>query len=200
MLVSKRMKTNPVTVGPEDFLSTAHKEMQAGGFRRVPVIEDGRLVGIVTDSDLRQHIGYLEKTKVNAGMTRDPMTVRPESTLEEASKLLLKHKFGGLPVVDGDTLVGIITTSDILQAFLEVMGASEEGTVRIDLLLGGNGSDLTAASQAIADEGGEIFGVGTYRERWEESPVYYLRTRAADPNRVVERLKEQGFTVLGVQS
>ena len=114
--------------------------------------------------------------------------------------LLLKHKFGGLPVLQGDALVGIITTSDILQAFLEVMGASEEGTIRIDLLLEGNGNDLSAASQAIADEGGEIFGVGTYREKWEESPVYYVRTRASDPDRVVEGLKTKGFTVLGVQS
>jgi len=199
MLISKRMGKNPVTVGPEDFLATVQKKMKEGGFRRTPVVENGRLVGIVTDKDLRQHLGYLEKTKVNAAMTEKVVTVLPKTTLEEASQLLLKHKIGGLPVVEDGRLVGIITTSDILHAFLDVMGATEEGTFRIDLLLEGNGHDLTSASQFIAEKGGEILGVGTYREKWEESAVFYLRLRGGTPNQVAAILKEQGFEILGVQ-
>jgi acetoin utilization protein AcuB len=171
MLVSKRMKKTVVTVGPEDHLATVQKKMKEGGFRRTPVVENGRLVGIVTDRDIRQHLGYLEKTKVNVAVSEKLVTVAPQTTLEEAAKLLLKHKIGGLPVVEDGQLVGIITTSDILQAFLDVMGASEEGTFRIDLLLEGDGHDLSSASQIIATKGGEILGVGTYREKWEESPV-----------------------------
>ena len=79
------------------------------------------------------------------------------------------------------------------------MGASEEGTFRIDLLLEGDRHDLSSASQIIATKGGEILGVGTYREKWEESPVFYLRLRAAEPNQVAGVLKEEGFEVLGVQ-
>ncbi len=199
MLISKRMGKNPVTVGPEDFLATVQKKMKEGGFRRTPVVENGRLVGIVTDKDLRQHLDYLERTKVNAVMTEKLVTVLPKNTLEEASQLLLKHKIGGLPVVEEGQLVGIITTNDILQAFLDVMGVSEKGTFRIDLLLAGNGHDLTSASQIIADKGGEILGVGTYREKWEESPVFYLRLRGGNPNQVAAILKEEGFKVLGVQ-
>lgn len=96
-------------------------------------------------------------------------------------------------------LAGIITTSDIVQAFLDVMGASEEGAARIDLLLEGEGHDLSSASKTIAREGGEILGVGTYREKWEESPVFYLRLRAADPDRIADALREKGYGVLGVQ-
>jgi len=199
MLVSKRMRKEPVTVGPQDYLATVQKKMKEGGFRRIPVVEGGRLVGIVTDRDLRQHLGYLEKTKVNAVMTEKLVTVLPKTTLEEASQLLLKHKIGGLPVVEDGQLVGIITTSDILQAFLDVMGVSEKGTFRIDLLLEGDGHDLARASQIIATKGGEILGVGTYREQWEESPVFYLRLRAVDPNQVAGVLKEEGYEVLGVQ-
>jgi len=139
MLVSRRMQKKPVTVSPEDHLATVQKKMKEGGFRRTPVVENGRLVGIVTDKDLRQHLGYLDRTKVNAAMSEKLVTVLPKNTLEEASQLLLKHKIGGLPVVKEGQLVGIITTSDILQAFLDVMGVSEEGTFRIDLLLEGNG-------------------------------------------------------------
>jgi len=199
MLVSKRMRKEPVTVGPQNYLATVQKKMEEGGFRRIPVVEGGRLVGIVTDRDIRQHLGYLEKTKVNAAMTEKLVTVLPQTTLEEAAQLLLKHKIGGLPVVEEGQLVGIITTSDILHAFLDVMGASEEGTFRIDLLLEGDGHDLASASQIIAGKGGEILGVGTYREKWEESPVFYLRLRAADPHQVAGVLKEKGYEVLGVQ-
>ncbi len=199
MLVSKRMKKTPVTVSPEDLLATVQKKMKDGGFRRTPVVENGRLVGIVTEKDLRQHLGYLERTKVNVTMSEKLVTVAPQTTLEEAALLLLKHKIGGLPVVDNGQLVGIITTSDILHAFLDVMGASEEGTFRIDLLLEGDGHDLASASQIIATKGGEILGVGTYREKWEESPVFYLRLRAAEPNQVAGILKEKGYEVLGVQ-
>ena len=199
MLVSKRMQKKPVTVTSQDHLASAQKKMKDGGFRRTPVVDNGQLVGIVTDRDLRQHLGYLEQTKVNAVMTEKLVTVLPKTTLEEASQLLLKHKIGGLPVVEDGQLVGIITTSDILHAFLDVMGASEEGTFRIDLLLEGDGHDLASASQIIATKGGEILGVGTYREKWEERPVFYLRLRGADPNQVAGVLKEKGYTVLGAQ-
>ncbi len=199
MLVGKRMSKQPVTVCPQDLLATAYQRMQQGSFRRVPVVEDGRLTGILTERDLRQHMGFLEQTKVNAVMTEKPLTVRPQTTLEEAAQLLLKHKFGGLPVVEEGQLKGIITTSDILQAFLDVMGASEEGTIRIDLLLEGEGYDLTSASKAIADEGGEILGLGTYREKWEENPIFYLRLQATNPDHIADMLKERGFTILGVQ-
>ena len=199
MLVSKRMQKKPVTVGPEEHLATVQKKMKEGGFRRTPVVENGLLVGIVTDRDIRQHLGFLERTKVNVAMSEKLVTVAPQTTLEEAALLLLKHKIGGLPVVDDGQLVGIITTSDILHAFLDVMGASEEGTFRIDVLLQGDGHDLASASQIIAGKGGEILGVGTYREKWEESPVFYLRVRATDPSPIAHKLREKGFTVLGVQ-
>ncbi|MFQ5917073.1 MAG: CBS and ACT domain-containing protein, partial [Candidatus Binatia bacterium] len=199
MLVGKRMSKAPVTVTSQDSLATAQNKMRTGRFRRLPVVEDGKLLGIITDRDIREHKGFLEQTKVNAVMTTEVVTVTPEITLEEAAKVLLKHKIGGLPVLEQGKLAGIITTSDIVQAFLDVMGASEEGAARIDLLLEDEDHNLSGASKTIAMEGGEILGVGTYRERWEENPVFYLRLRAADPDRIAGVLGEKGYTVLGVQ-
>jgi acetoin utilization protein AcuB len=199
MLVGKRMTKNPVTVTSQDYLATAQSLMEAGGFRRLPVVENGRLLGIITDRDIRQHSGYLERTKINAAMTESPLTVTPETTLERAAQLLLDHKFGGLPVIEKGKLAGIITTSDILKAFLDVMGASEEGTTRIDLLLEGEGCDLAGASKYIAEQGGEILGLGTYREKWGEIQVFYIRLTAAAPDRLAASLQERGYTVLGVQ-
>ncbi len=126
MLVADRMTMNPAAVMARDTLAKAKALMDAGGFRRLPVLEGDRLVGIITERDLRQHLGYLEATRVNGVMTPSPMTVTSHSSVEDAARLMLEHKVGGLPVVDEGRLVGIVTTSDLLRALLDVVQASEE--------------------------------------------------------------------------
>ncbi len=126
MQVGARMTKNPATVTPRDTLAKAKAMMETGGFRRLPVVEGGRLVGIITERDLRQHIGYLDATRVDGAMSPAPMTVPPHSSVQDAARLLLQHKVGGLPVVDNGTLVGIVTTSDLLKALLDVIQATEE--------------------------------------------------------------------------
>ncbi len=200
MLVSKRMTKDPVTVTPEDLLIQARLKMQKGGFRRLPVMSDGQLVGIITDRDIRQHVGLLDRTEVKAAMSDKPITVIPGTTVETAAQILLKQKIGGLPVVEKNRVVGIITASDILQAFLDVMGASEETTTRIDFVLQEQGGGLAEASRIISQQGGEVLGVGTYRGKWGETPVCYLRLRSADVDAIAKLLKERGFDVLGVHA
>ena len=90
MLVSNRMTKDPITVTPDDFLINAKEKMEGGKFHRLPVVSEGRLVGIITDRDMRAHVGYLAKTKVNGAMTEKALTVRPSATLEEAAQLLLR--------------------------------------------------------------------------------------------------------------
>jgi acetoin utilization protein AcuB len=198
MLVANRMTKDPVTATGDDLLIQARLKMQTGGFRRIPVISDGQLVGIITDRDLREHAGYLDRTEAKSAMSQKPITVTPATTVEAAAQLLLKHKIGGLPVVEKGRLVGIITTSDILQAFLDVMGMSEETSTRIDFVLEGEGKGLAEASRIVAQEGGEVLSVGTYRRTWGETPVCYLRLRSGDASAVTKGLKESGFDVLGV--
>jgi acetoin utilization protein AcuB len=200
MLVSKRMTKDPVTVTPEDLLIQARLKMQKGGFRRLPVISDGQLVGIITDRDIREHVGLLDRTEVKTAMSKKPVTVTLATTVEAAAQLLLKEKIGGLPVVEKGRLVGIITASDILQAFLDVMGASEETSTRIDFVLQDEGGGLAEASRIISKEGGEVLGVGTYRGKWGEAPVCYLRLRSGDADAIAKLLREKGFDVLGVHA
>jgi acetoin utilization protein AcuB len=197
MLVSNRMTKDPVTVTPDDLLIQGRLKMQKGSFRRLPVVSDGQLVGIITDRDMREHAGYLDRTEVKAAMSKKPLSVTTATTLEAAAQLLLKHKIGGLPVVESSRLVGIITTSDVLQAFLEVMGASEETSTRIDFVLG-EGGGLAEASRVVSQEGGEVLSVGTYRGKWGEAPVCYLRLRSGDTDTIAKVLRERGFEVLGV--
>lgn len=198
MLVSNRMTKDPVTVSGDDLLIQARLKMQKGGFRRLPVVSDGQLVGVITDRDMREHAGYLDRTKVTTAMSQKPVTVTPATTVETAAQLLLKQKIGGLPVVEKGHLVGIISTSDILQAFLDVMGASEETSTRIDFVLEGKGHGLAEASRIISREGGEVLSVGTYRKKWGETPVCYFRFRSGDADAIAKVLREGGFEVLGV--
>ena len=165
----------------------------------MPVVLSGKLVGIVTDHDMRPHLESVECKQVKEIMTQDPKTVAPDNTLEEAAQILLNQKVGGLPVLDDGKLVGIITTSDMLQAFLEVMGVTIEETARIDMLLDKEPLDLAGACKIISQEGGEVLGLGTYRETWGENPIFYLRLRSANPDHLADLLRRQGYNILGVR-
>ena len=198
MLVSNRMTKDPMTLTPEDLLIQARLKMEKGSFRRLPVVSDGQVVGIITDRDIQQHVGLLDRTEVQAAMSKKPITVAPLTTVEAAAQILLKQKIGGLPVVEKGRLVGIITTSDILQTFLEVMGASEETSTRIDFVLQPEGGGLAEAAKVVSQQGGEVLGVGTYRGKWGESSVCHLRLRSGDVDAIAKALRERGFEVMGI--
>lgn len=133
MFVRDWMTPNPVTVSPTHSLPEAVQLMKGGGFRRMPVVEGGKLVGIVTDRDCKEampsdatslsiwEINYL-LAKLNVGeiMTKAPVVVQDFMPLPAAARLMLKHKVGGLPVVsDSGELVGVITATDMLKAYLQ---------------------------------------------------------------------------------
>src|ERR1700757_1984156 len=101
------MTRHPETIGPDDTLAKAKEMMDVGGFRRLPVIKDGAIVGMLTERDLRQHWGYLESTKVDGAMTSPVVTANSHTAVQEAARLIIHHKIGGLPIVDAGKLVGI---------------------------------------------------------------------------------------------
>lgn len=198
MLVNNRMTKEPDTVEPNDLAIRAQHKMLSGGYHRVPVVSDGKLVGIVSDRDLRAHHGHLEQVKINGIMTEQPITVTPEATVEEAAQIMLERQIGGLPVIADGRLVGIITVNDVLRAFLDVMGATRSGSTRIDFVLEGEERGFNEATRIVAREGGDVLGVGTYRETLGANPVCYLRLFAGSPERIAKALRSAGFNVLGV--
>jgi acetoin utilization protein AcuB len=192
------MIKHPITITAEELLSQAKEKMAAGRFRRLPVVSDDKVTGIITDRDLRQYAGVLNHTKVNAVMTENPITVSPETMLEDAADIMLKYQIGGLPVLHQGRLVGIITTSDVMKAFLDVMGVSEGASARIDFALEGEEHGLVEASRIVSREAGEILGVGTYREKFGANPVCYLRVLSRNADAIAKGLRQSGFDVLGV--
>jgi acetoin utilization protein AcuB len=199
MLVRDRMHKNPVTVMLQDTLATAHEKMITGQFHHLPVVSDGQVVGILTDRDLRHYVGIEALTRVGTAMTENPLTISPMSTVEETARLLLLQQIGGLPVVEERTLVGIITTSDVLQAFLDLMGATVEGSVRLDLVQTDGGATMSEAITLVSELAVEVLGVGVYRDPEREQSVFYLRLHGADVEAAATALRNRGYTVLGVQ-
>lgn len=133
LTVKDLMTKQPDTVGLDTCLREVLAKMNLDGCRHLPVVEDGKLLGIVTDRDIRLAINspfisededidradILERLDAQSCMTPDPMTVTPETPAHEAADLLSLHKFGGLPVIDAGSLVGIVTTVDFLRHVAE---------------------------------------------------------------------------------
>ncbi len=137
MLVGNIMTTAVITIAPTSSIDAGIELMREHGFRRLPVVEEGRLVGIVTDRDLRQASNsplvlrerwyndfLLEAIKVRSCMTPQPITVTPTTSVGAAAALLRRHKIDGLPVVDDeetDRVVGIVTVTDMLDCLIELL-------------------------------------------------------------------------------
>ena len=126
------MTCDPASVGPNDSLQRVVELLRRRDIRSVPVLEDGRLIGIVTDRDVRQVAPayplfreedeirrYTENLTVTAAMTADPMTIAPDAPLIDAAKILETYRISALPVVDGTELVGMLTVTDLLRVFVE---------------------------------------------------------------------------------
>jgi acetoin utilization protein AcuB len=130
MFVGKRMTRNPKTVTPEDTLSAAAAMMREHRFNHLPVVEGGRMVGILTDTDLRNASletgdGAGGNRPVREVMRTQVWSLTPEDSLEDALLVISQQKFGALPVLDGDRLVGILTKMDLLRAFVDILDVNE---------------------------------------------------------------------------
>jgi len=128
--VSEWMTPNPYTISAHSYIVEAYHLMKEHNIRRLPVVDDHELVGIVTLSDVRGaaplgipdmlEINYvLAQIKVERVMTRKVITVEADAPIKEAARLLLEHKFGGLPVVQEGQLVGIISEADIFRMVIQ---------------------------------------------------------------------------------
>jgi acetoin utilization protein AcuB len=133
MFVRSFMSSPVITLPADTRAIDALELMQAKKIRRIPILEEERLTGILTLGDLQAVLGLQEhsirraSTKLGDLMTRSVRTVSPDDPLERAARVMLDHEVSGLPVVDGQRIAGIITESDIFLAFTRIMGIVERG-------------------------------------------------------------------------
>ncbi len=183
MLIKGKMTVKPFVVAPDTQVSEALKIMKDGRFRRLPVVQAGKLVGIVTDKELRETNAHL----VEEVMHKQPLTVQEDELLETAALMMRNNKVGALPVMKDKTLVGIITESDIFDTFLDMMGIRGPGR-RLQLQLPDVAGSLADVTRIISAYNCNISNI-----------VYFgdgeLNVRLKDGNieGAVAELKKEGY-------
>jgi acetoin utilization protein AcuB len=174
MLVEERMTRNPVTAKVDTPVTEAQAVMRREKIHHLPVVDrDGKLVGIVTEKDLLYaspspatslsvyEITYLlGKLTVEKVMTKDLITIKEDTPLEDAARIMADNNIGGLPVVRDGMLVGIITESDLFRIFVELFGARQKG-VRLTMYIPQERGELARISSVIAEHGGNIIAFGS---------------------------------------
>ncbi|MFW6082634.1 MAG: CBS domain-containing protein [Chloroflexota bacterium] len=175
MLVKNRMTNNPITVQPDLPIAEALEWMRREKVRHFPVVDKkGKLVGIVARDDLLYaspspvtslsmwEITYLmSQVTVEEAMTKDVLTVPEDTPLEEAARMMFDNKIGSLPVMRDGVVVGIITESDLFEAFLELFGGHEKG-IRLTVLAPYYKGSLADISSKVTEAGGLILALNVF--------------------------------------
>jgi len=197
MKIRDLMIPNPIAVTATASISDAIELMKAYHIRHLPVVSKGRkLQGLVTLADLKQGLipSMLGDVDLKDLMITDPITVAPEDDIETAAQIIYKHKIGGLPVTKNGRLVGIITETDMLRAFIDMMGILSS-TSRLDVAAGNKPESLKKMLQIISDNGGDVINVIMTLEKARKR-VYHFRLAACKTAIIKKALTQEGFNVL----
>jgi acetoin utilization protein AcuB len=199
MKVKNWIHKQPITVNRMALLQEAVHLMKQHNIRHLPVVDDDDdLVGFVTESDLRQFSfpSMIEEIPVHQVMVTNPRTINANDSIEEAARIIHDKKIGGLPVLDNGRLVGVITASDLLSAFIEVMGLLKS-TTRIDVLVNEEKGGLEMVTKIIKSHDCDIVNVAMDSTEGKKK-VYYFRLEHCDAEPLVKDLETAGHQVLSV--
>ena len=174
MLVGERMSRPVITVSPDAPINDVLAMFKEEHIRRAPVIKNGKLVGIITQTDLLNaspspvttlsvwEMHYLiSKVTVARVMTKRARVVDVNTPIEEAARIMADYKIGGLPVVNLDRVVGMITETDLFKVFIEMMGARQKAT-RVTASIPDKRGELAKITKAIAGAGGNFISFGMF--------------------------------------
>jgi acetoin utilization protein AcuB len=196
MQVKNWMVKKVITIPPHCSLLEALTLMKQYSIRHLPVVENKTLLGLISESDLRQCLissSLMEEIRLDQIMIKNPVIIGPNESLEEAARLIYRYKIGGLPVVDRGKLVGILTTPDILTAFIQLMGVLEASS-RLDIQLAPKVKAFEEASGIIQKKGGEIISVGMMGKGARKTYLFRLRRAPLDP--IIQALEKSGHKVV----
>jgi acetoin utilization protein AcuB len=191
------MTTQLVTITKEASIQEALALMKRHSIRHLPVVESvNTLVGWVTDADLRGVLiaSMLEELTLEDVMVRKPYVVRPDMPLDEAAHTILEKRIGGLPVVEKDKLVGIITVVDILSAFISMMGMFTQSS-RLDIRVTAPMVSLQEITQLLQDHGGKIISICHAATTEEDEHTYTIRLQKTNLKPILAELKTRGVQV-----
>jgi acetoin utilization protein AcuB len=200
MKVKDLMISDPIAITPRSSISKAIDLMKKNSIRHLPVVTKGMILkGFLTLSDLKLGLmpSMLADVSFSDLIIKKPITVHPDDGIEIAAELIYKYKIGGMPVVDEGKVVGIITESDILRAFIDMMGLLEKYS-RIDIVIGDRPGSLTKAFDIIHANKGEILSVSIRRPETSRK-IHSFRLAPCKTTKIRKALKKEGYEVAGVR-
>ena len=202
MLVKDVMTHEVVAIGPDLPIKDVNALMEQRNIRHFPILSDERLIGIVSDRDVGRvgsahpkapkGVGF--KDLVNRIMVSPVLSAHPLDPVEEAAKLLRQRKIGALPVLDGDALVGIVTATDLLDAFTKMSGVYG-ATTHLEVEVENRPGALAELLSEVAERGVNVPSVMTVKS----GPEYVqlsLRAETIDGKGLARQLRSAGFAVL----
>jgi acetoin utilization protein AcuB len=206
------MTRRPTTVSLDVPINDALTLMREEKVRRLPVLDKkGKLAGIVSDKDIlyaspspattlsMHELHYLlSKITVKDVMTKDVITVEEDTALEQVARIMADNKIGSAPVIRQGELVGIITETDVFKVLLEMLGAREHG-LRLTLSVPERVGTLADVSRRVADLGGNLVALGTFRGDDPAHAVITLKVQNAPKQALLEALEGLGVEVKSAQ-
>ena len=204
MLVKNWMSKDVITVNINDPIIDAMKLLKHNDIGRLPVMQKDKMVGIVTDRDLKRAstsdavpleihklLYLLSKIKINEIMSKDPITVPPDYTVEETAQVLLENKISGTPVVDGqDQVVGIITQNDLLGALISLTGKHKKG-VQFSFKAEDRRGSIKELADIIRNYNGRLMSIlSSYENAQEGYRNVYIETQQIDRKKISQLKNE----------
>jgi len=212
MIVGTHITKNPVTVTSDTNYPHAVSLMREKKIRRLPVVDGGKLVGIVVEKDLLstqpspattlsiyEMNSLLANIKMKQIMTHPVITVEGDCPMEEAARIMVEKKIGCLPVMGKDKLIGIITETDIFRTLVEVLGG-EEGGVRLTAKIPERVGELARVTALIAEAGGNIISITTSRVHENSHREVTIKEKGANPDTLKTLLDKSGLTVIDLRT
>ncbi|WP_320127775.1 CBS and ACT domain-containing protein [uncultured Sphaerochaeta sp.] len=202
MIIERRMTRNPVTATPDMSVAEASSLMKREKVHRLPVLDkDKKLVGIISEKDLLyaspspasslsiHEMAYLlSKLTVKKLMSKNVVTITKDTTVEEAARMMVDQDLSCLPVMEGDTLVGIVSKSDMFKILLELFGARHFG-VRLSFLVEDKPGTIAKISQALSEQNIDIITFGTFMGTDPSNAICTIKVQGAPMSKVVEIVK-----------
>jgi len=204
MLVKNWMSKGVITVDVDDSMSDATRIIKEHKISMLPVMKKGKLVGVITDRDLKRAsasdassleihelLYLLSKMKVKEIMSKDPITVPPDFTVEETAEVLMKNKISGVPVVDEmEEVVGVITQNDLFKVLISLTGISNRG-VQFALMMEDRPGSIKEIADIIRKYGGRMVSIlSSYDQVKNGHRKVYIRFYGIDRHKMQE-LKEE---------
>ncbi|GGJ41316.1 CBS and ACT domain-containing protein [Deinococcus roseus] len=203
MLVRDIMTRNPISVQPETSIHDAFLLMQNHQIRHLPIMQDGDLLGMVSNRDIRwvvsafvtPQVEVLQTQSVEQLMVQPVLTVDEEQPIEEAARIMRSHKVGSLMVLnDHDQVVGIVTGIDLLDAIINLTGVHQPSS-RLEVELKSEPGELARVSQLMADLGINIVSVLTSQTD-DHHQRFVFRIQTINARVAAHKLRAAGFQVV----